>query len=185
MNESKDFESVRSLLTPSACYSSTTLRSFLRMSRRQSDDSLATALPRTGSCAEYVSNTLFPAWYARDYVIEYCQKVADNQQLPTEHALPESTTPSVQTHIDPRFDPYGARDETLVKSVPQDEVRDWVHQERTIEEIVRDNSAQFLARKCGFSFLKTSPTSSRLPVDSPTSYLQTYKSFQEFHKNNL
>lgn len=182
MDLTKDLDSARTLLAPAACYSSTTIRSFLRLSRKHSDDSLATSLPRRGSCAEYISNTLFPAWYARDYVIEYCEKVAENKPLPTQHlAAPDSPLPpQAKPPIDPRLDPYGARDEFKVESSPEDDIKSWVHSERMIEEIIRDNSSQFLANKCGNILFRTAE---RLTTEGPSSFLQAYQAFKNIYRD--
>lgn len=184
MEAKKQLESVKQILSPQACYSPQTLRNFLRLSRKHSDDSLATALPRVGSCSEQISENLFPAWYARDTIIEYCNDIADKNLAEKQKLAKEQQEQEQQkSHekIDPRFDAYGARDEGRVDPFPEEEIKSWVEKERMVESIIREDSARFLASKCGPVFLNTSPTSTRLATDFE-SYVNAYNAFKLIHQ---
>ncbi|VVT55124.1 uncharacterized protein SAPINGB_P004439 [Magnusiomyces paraingens] len=184
METIKDLDAVKDILSPGACFSPGTLRSFLRLSRKHSDDSLVTALPRVGSCAKCISETLFPAWVARDYILEYCDDVARTFAVAASHNAEPVSESGTETEkkVDPRFDPYGARDYGKTEAPPEDAVRAWISSERMVEEIVRDDSVRFLADKCGPIFLEASPTSTRLAT-SPESYMKAYDSYKKIHQN--
>lgn len=184
--------SIASLLTPASCFSSTALRSFLRMSRKQSDDAVHTALPRTGTCAEYVRNSLFPAWYERDCVVEYCQDVLRQKERELAESQSHDSPQIKKPKVDPRFDPYASSsdspysqssDKHYAEKQSLQQLKSWIHQEQQIESIVRDTSATFLSNRCGLVFLKASPTSSRLPVESADSYLESYALFKRFYND--
>jgi hypothetical protein len=66
--------------------------------------------------------------------------------------------------VDPRLDPYGARDFGKVAPSQEDNVRQWVENEKSIERIIREGSVQLLAAKCG-SF-----------ATRPESYITAYES---------
>ncbi|ANB12343.1 hypothetical protein AWJ20_593 [Sugiyamaella lignohabitans] len=170
INNGKPFPpmEIRELLNPGSCYSPEAIRAFLRYSRRQSDDSLPTHLPRTGSCAEHISTVLFPAWLARDTLLDYCGRVSDqgrkavrnsglsnsnsNGDLDSRSAtavLPPGLSESLRVPPDPRIDAYRARDFGKSPESAEDAIREWVDQELSIESIVRENSCHLLADKCG------------------------------------
>lgn len=181
MDFSKDLDAVKGIVSPAACYSPETLRSFLRLSRKYSDDSLHTALPRVGSCATHISETLFPAWSARDYILDYCEHVA-NQSAEQRKQLENSESAEAVPHekVDPRFDPYGARDFGKQESLPEDSIKSWISKERNVEDIIREDSVRFLANKCGPIFINSFP-STRLATNTE-SYMEAYKSFKEIHQ---
>ncbi|CAN6603322.1 hypothetical protein TRVA0_002S02520 [Trichomonascus vanleenenianus] len=137
---------IKEFMNPGACYSATAIRAFLRYSRKRSDDNLHNTLPRTGSCADHITKELFPAWYSRDVLIEYCSKVAEVKK---EQLEMKSSEEVVGKRIDPRLDPYGARDFDRVPPAAEESIRTWVQAERNVETIVRQNSADLLAEKCG------------------------------------
>lgn len=182
MEFTKDLDSIKSMLSPGACYSPKTLRSFLQLSRKHSDDALPTAVPRTGSCASHVSKTIFPAWFCRDYILEYCDDVANKKDTISTDDNSSSATQE-EPPIDPRFDPYGARDFGKKDSSPEDSVKSWIERERMVEDIIRDDSVKFLAAKCGPILIPTSPTSTRLAT-SPESYKTAYDTFKDIYKGD-
>lgn len=147
---------MRELLQPHLCYSPEAIRAFLRYSRRQSDDQIHTHLPRTGSCAEHINTVLFPEWLKRDTLISFCDNVANSRAQtdePPSIVKPPSSddepTADTTPKIDPRLDPYGARDYGKVDPTPEDNIRQWVENEKSIERIVREGSVNLLASKCG------------------------------------
>jgi hypothetical protein len=139
---------VKELSTPSSCYSPEAIRAFLRYSRKQSDDVLATHLPRTGSCAEHISTVLFPAWLTRDSLLVYCEDVA-NKSSTDQLLRPLLDNLNEEKAVDPRKDAYRARDFGKKQETGEELVRQWVDRERSIEAIIRDNSVRLLAEKCG------------------------------------
>lgn len=181
MEPKKQLDSVKEILSSQACYSSQTLRNFLLLSRKHSDDALPTALPRVGACSEHISNVLFPAWYARDTILEYCDEVAERNLAEKKKQAAEQREQMPHEKIDPRLDAYAARDEGRVDPLPEEEIKSWVEKEKMVESIIREDSAKFLASKCGPVFLPTSPTSTRLATDFE-SYVNAYNAFKLIHR---
>lgn len=136
------------LQTPRNCISQRAIKAFLKSSRKFSDDSLPTHLPRSRSCGELVTTVLFPAWSERDEILDYCDQVADN--ISSQEASSSSTNSEVtMSSIDPRIDAYGARDAGKVPEGVGEQIKTWVANEHVVEAIIRDNSASILADKCG------------------------------------
>lgn len=168
-----DDSSIQELLTPSSCYSPQAIKAFLRKSRKVSDDNLPNKLPRTGSCAEHISTVLFPAWHTRDTILTYCEDVANSSGKPgnarsaSNAAIDEDSSRTRQHPIDPRMDPYGARDSHRRRSdnEAQERIMTWVRNERNIENIIRETSCELLASKCGT--LST----------PPKAYISAYENF--------
>lgn len=148
---------LRDLLTPAACYSPQSIIAFLRYSRRISDDKLDTLDTHSISCGEYLAGTLYPAWLARDTVIEYCESLAKEKlqkiARDTVSKNDESSIHQEPPTSDPRplatLDPYGNRDYGKVESGPEQEVLDWTNKESTVETIIRSSTVKLLAEKCG------------------------------------
>lgn len=155
----------KELLKPSLCVEADKVRSFLRESRHRSDDNLHNILPRTGSCSEVINKVLFPEWSSRDRILKYCDSVADSKLSSQQSSTSEGTTSEPEkSPIDPRMDPYGARDFNVQKISEGEAIRTWVNNEQTVESIVRYNSAALLANKCGNR------------ADRPENYLDMYSS---------
>lgn len=148
---------LRDLLTPAACYSPQSIIAFLRYSRRVSDDKLDTLDTHSVTCGEYLAGTLYPAWLARDTVIEYCESLAKEKlRKIADDAVPKSDESLIDREnntIDPRppatLDPYGNRDYGQVESGPEQEILDWTNKEKTVESIIRSSTVKLLAEKCG------------------------------------
>lgn len=173
--------SVKSILSPGGCVSPQEIKSFLTMSRKQSDYRVHNDIPRTGSCNDYVTDVIFPAWLSRDYVLDYCGFVAnqaENQLLNDKPIADSSVEPDESNPIDPRVDSYGNRDYGKKPVSVDNSIRAWVDRERSIEDIIRQDTAKFLQRKCGPSFLAMKATSTRLSANS-NSYAQVYEAYKE------
>jgi hypothetical protein len=138
-------QAFRELLNPGYCFSPVSIRQFLTLSRKYSDDNLDNSLPRTGDCKDYITTVLFPAWASRDSLLAYCESVADDEMKSADFAMDET---SVKAVVDPRMDPYGARP-TEKMTTKGEEIMQWIGKERKIESIVRTRTANLLATKCG------------------------------------
>ncbi|KAG5996348.1 hypothetical protein E4U43_002867 [Claviceps pusilla] len=162
-------------LSPQFCFSSGTLRDFLRLSRSAVDDNISQCLnglitpARTGfdpnstavrtvpanprrpspqACQSFQNQVLFPAWKARSDVLDYCALVAASPD-PDD---PEATLRDVEVRksrertIDERLDPYSAR---FFPREPRTQVlAALVGQERSVENIVRHRTWSVLQERC-------------------------------------
>lgn len=162
---------IKELLNPYNCYNPHAIRSFLRYSRKYSDDNLHNALPRTGSCVEYITGQLYPHWFARDSLLTYCQDVSELKSEPRKKVSEDEPEKEMEKseRPDPRFDPYGARDYGKEPTAREEEIKTWVSTERNIEAIIRQTSAEHLARKCG-----SLSASAGLYMDNYTEYKQQH-----------
>lgn len=175
-----EIAAVKSILSPGRCVSPHELKSFLNMSRKRSDFSVHTGVPRAGSCNEYVMSTVFPAWLSRDYVLDYCGFIADQAAEARLDPLETLTDSKVEetNPIDPRIDSYGNRDYGKKPASVASSIRSWADNERNIEEIIRQDTTKVLLQKCGPSFLAMQTTSSRLSAN-PNNYSSLYEAFKE------
>ncbi|SPO04099.1 related to caffeine-induced death protein Cid2 [Cephalotrichum gorgonifer] len=166
----------RPQLTPQLCFSSATLRDFLRLSRSSLDDSISQQLnalvrpagqgfdpastsqlgPRrlghiidSRSCAAFKEKILFPTWQARSDVLNYCAVVATSPD-PDD---PDTTLREAETErdrqriVDERLDPYSGR---FFPREPRTEIlTNLIRQERAIENIVRRRTWATIQERCG------------------------------------
>ena len=175
--------SVKGILSPGRCVSPQELKAFLVMSRKHSDYSVHTGIPRTGPCDDYITSTVFSAWLSRDYVLDYCDFIADQaaeNKLDTTEKENSSNIEKVNP-IDPRLDPYGNRDYGRKSESVESSIRSWIARERSVEDIIRQDTVKFLLRKCGPSLLLFQTTSTRLTAN-PNTYNGMYEAFKESHK---
>lgn len=178
-NDSIDIAAVKSLLTPGRCVSPHELKSFLVMSRKHSDYSAHTGIPRAGSCNDYITSTIFPAWLSRDYVLDYCGFIADQAAEKKLNPLDTQNQSEKSNPIDPRLDPYGNRDYGSKPSSLENSIRSWVDYERSIEDIIRQDTTKFLLRKCGPSFLSMHSNSTRLAANPSSCNNNVYEAFKK------
>jgi hypothetical protein len=171
---------VNSVLSPANCYSPQAIKSFLTVSRKYSDYHVHVDIPRTGSCESYVKNTLFTHWLSRDYILDYCIKVADNATAKTQAA--EEKFEKEGNPIDPRIDPYGNRDYGYKPPAPEAAIYSWVSYEKNIEEIIRQDTIKFLIRKCGPSLLQFHSASDTRITSSDT-YSTLYEQYKLVNKD--
>ncbi|KAJ6445500.1 caffeine-induced death protein [Purpureocillium lavendulum] len=162
-------------LSPQFCFSTGTLRDFLRLSRSSIDDSIAQNLnalitpsdagfdPQSTSrrtlpsasreisqpaCQAFKERVLFPAWQARAEVLNYCGVVATSPD-PDD---PETALREVENQrdrervVDERLDPYSGR---FFPREPRTETLAMlVRQERGVENIVRSRTWDVVQQRC-------------------------------------
>lgn len=163
-------------LSPQLCFSSSTLRDFLRLSRSSLDDSISQQLnalvrpsrrgfdphstdqlgPRSlnhtiepGSCVSFKEHILFPTWQARSEVLNYCAIVATSPDPnDPDTALREAESEKdKQRIVDERLDPYSGR---FFPREPRTELlAALLRQERSVENIVRLRTWSTIQERCG------------------------------------
>ncbi|KEZ46769.1 hypothetical protein SAPIO_CDS0059 [Scedosporium apiospermum] len=165
-------------LTPQLCFSSGTLRDFLRLSRSSLDDSISQQLnalvrpsrqgfdpqsterlgPRSmthtiepQACASFKDKILFPTWQVRTEVLNYCAMVATSPDPDDpDTALREAESEKDRQRIvDERLDPYSGR--FFPKEPRTEMLASLVRQERTVENIVRMRTWGIVQERCGES----------------------------------
>lgn len=163
-------------LTPQFCFSSATLRDFLRLSRSSLDDSISQQLnalvrpsrhgfdpastsqlgPRplahtidAPSCAAFKQRILFPTWQARADVLNYCAMVATSPDPDDpDTALREAETEKDRQRIvDERLDPYSGR--FFPREARTESLAILLRQERMVENIVRRRTWEIVRQRCG------------------------------------
>lgn len=175
-----DPEAVTRVLSPANCYSPQAIKFFLTVSRKYSDYRAHLDIPRTGSCDSYVKNTLFNHWYSRDYIFDYCTKVADNATAKAQAV--EKKSEKETKIIDPRIDPYGNRDYGYKPPSPEAGIYSWVSYEKNTEEIIRQDTIKFLIRKCGPSLLLSQSTSD-VRMTTFNTYSASYEQYKLANKD--
>ncbi|RDA90686.1 hypothetical protein CP533_3922 [Ophiocordyceps camponoti-saundersi (nom. inval.)] len=162
----------RSRLTPQFCFSSGTLRDFLRLSRSSIDDPISQnlnalltpsqkgfdpdstsqrTLPRRigrPACRSYCESVLFPAWQARTEVLDYCALIATSPD-PDD---PEAAIRDVEKQkdrqrvVDERLDPYSGR--FFPREARTQALAMLIRQERDVEKIVRTQTWNVVQQRC-------------------------------------
>ncbi|POR39013.1 Uncharacterized protein TPAR_00784 [Tolypocladium paradoxum] len=162
-------------LSPQFCFSSGTLRDFLRLSRSSIDDSISQNLnalvtpseagfdPRSTSqrtptspsrqinpqaCQSFKDKVLFPAWQARAEVLSYCGLVATSPD-PDD---PEAAVREMENQrdrervVDERLDPYSGR--FFPREGRTQTLAMLVRLERGVETIVRSRTWDVVQERC-------------------------------------
>ncbi|KAJ2980824.1 hypothetical protein NQ176_g2415 [Zarea fungicola] len=162
-------------LSPQFCFSTSTLRDFLRFSRSTVDDTISQNLnalvtpsrpgfdPKstiqrtsrslgrdvnTERCTGFLDKVLFPAWDSRAKIFEYCAAVASSPD-PDD---PEATLREVQKKIDgervvdERLDPYSGR--FYPRESRTEALAATLRQERVVEDIVRHRTWEVIQDRC-------------------------------------
>ncbi|KAK3389485.1 caffeine-induced death protein 2 [Podospora didyma] len=165
-------------LTPQLCFSTTTLRDFLRLSRSSIDDPISQQLnalvapAKAGfdpsstshravqpisrqidaqSCNEFKDKMLFPSWRARSDVLSYCAIVATSPD-PDD---PETTLREAEDAkhreivVNERLDPYSGR--FFPKEPRTEQLASLIRQEKGVENIVRSRTWNVVKERCGKS----------------------------------
>ncbi|KUI61726.1 Mitochondrial intermembrane space cysteine motif-containing protein MIX23 [Cytospora mali] len=170
---------VQPKLTPQFCFSTVTLRDFLRTSRGAIDDSITQNLnalitpaargfdpnstsqraPRPssrqqidpGSCRNFKEKVLFPAWQARSDVLSYCALVATSPDPDDpEAAVREAEMEkNRESVVDERLDPYSAR--FFPREPRTAQLASLIRQEQGVENIVRSRTWGLVKERCGDS----------------------------------
>lgn len=147
------------VVTPAHCVEPSTLDSFLRQLRQSSDDVVVAQLERafrgqgadrSKQCDDYIQHELFPNWQARDKIISFCDAHLQQMRESANSKGLASEQPSSEK-IDPRLDPYGARDQFRAKEIRDKDWRDlndWITNGRQVERILRDNTVGQLRQNC-------------------------------------
>ncbi|KAK6335534.1 hypothetical protein TWF696_002307 [Orbilia brochopaga] len=150
-------------LTPAFCFSTSTLKDFLRTSRATTDDTISQQLntlsrppsfnPATTTSRQpshrlippntltaFLHSTLYPSWSTRTEVLSYCAHVA-SQPDPDDPSAPEiareNEAQGART-VDERLDPYSGR--YFPKESRTEVLAGVVRNERGVEDIVRERT---------------------------------------------
>lgn len=137
------------LYTMQNCVDSTRIRSFLALSRLATDDIVKTRLNEISKskCDSYFEQVILPLWRKREKLIKYCGSHAE--KLRSEVQLPEEELKKIE--YDLRMDPYALRDHKELMQLKYrkiEAIENWVHNESTIESIIKDQTASLFNQKC-------------------------------------
>ncbi|CUM63451.1 uncharacterized protein PRCAT00001026001 [Priceomyces carsonii] len=142
------------LQRPENCHSSSRIRAFLRLSRVATDDTIRQHLNEvksTKDCDSYFQNTIIPQWEARSSLIGFCSDYVDHLRAESSHGntiLPDLINPD---DYDLRLDPYAIKnkeDQIGAQFAQSNAIANWVQNEREVESIVREQTAEILNEKC-------------------------------------
>lgn len=142
------------LLTPENCQSSSRIRAFLRLSRIASDDTIRQHLNEvksTKECDNYFKATIVPQWKARASAIQYCSDYATNLRRETIKGNTVVTDKLNKPELDLRVDPYALKKYNLKldsQFTQCDSIDNWVKNEKVVEDIIREQTADVLDQKC-------------------------------------
>ncbi|CCC70373.1 hypothetical protein NCAS_0E03030 [Naumovozyma castellii] len=137
------------------CVNPTLVDSFLRLLRHGSDDVLKQRLnmysrdEEMNKC-EVVKEELYENWNIRLDIINFCEE--QSRQIKETLDLKYGSNASLSEHkIDPRIDPYAARDQLdsqEAKYAEWKKVKQWVQNNSEIESILQGTSDKILRQKC-------------------------------------
>ncbi|KAK7429284.1 hypothetical protein QQZ08_004094 [Neonectria magnoliae] len=165
-------------LSPHFCFSTGTVRDFLRLSRASIDDSIAQNLnalvtpSRSGfdpsstsqraarpmprqiddrACSDFKDKVLFPSWQARIEMLNYCALVAasPDPEDPSRTLREMENQKDRDRVVDERLDPYSGR--FFPREARTERLASLVRQERGIEGIVRQRTWKVINERCGDS----------------------------------
>lgn len=143
------------LLTPENCQGSTQIRTFLRLSRLATDDTIKQNLGQIKSisqCEEYFKEHIVPQWQARDKALHYCWECAEKVRNvhEQEHRFEGG---NMSQQVDLREDPYARTnyEELINKQSSESYMKNWIQNEREVESIVKEKTKDTLNDKCYFS----------------------------------
>ncbi|EWC48420.1 hypothetical protein DRE_02189 [Drechslerella stenobrocha 248] len=150
-------------LTPGFCFSTSTLKDFLRASRATTDDSISQQLntlarpptfnPTTTSSrqpshrliprstmTEFLHSTLYPSWSARTQVLRYCASVAaaPDPDDPAAADIARANEAHKEKVVDERLDPYSGR--WFPRESRTEVLAGVVRNESGVEDIVRERT---------------------------------------------
>lgn len=140
------------LLTPENCHSSSRIRAFLRLSRIATDDTIRQHLNeiKPNQCDTYASQKIFPQWKARAAAIQFCTNYSLKLRKETIDGKTQNDS-NTTTEFNLRLDPYAYKSykQQIDNQFAQcDAIDNWVHNENTIEKIVREQTTEVLNDKC-------------------------------------
>ncbi|CCH45347.1 hypothetical protein BN7_4929 [Wickerhamomyces ciferrii] len=144
-------------LSRDVCLNPKGLRSFLQLSRANTDDVVKQRLnsllnsgkrPKEELCEEFTHGIMYKSWKDRLSAIEYC----NGQSVELEREIESHQEAELQgKDIDPRIDPYAAADFQELKNSKYNQLRqlqNWVKNEKLIEDIVQNRSTGILNDVC-------------------------------------
>ncbi|PNP44137.1 hypothetical protein TGAM01_v203365 [Trichoderma gamsii] len=163
-------------LSPQFCFSTGTLRDFLRLSRSSIDDSItqnlnalvtpsragfdpgstSTRTPKSfaeqinpEACQSFKEKVLFPSWKARAEVLRYCGIVATSPDPddPEAAILELEKQRDRERIVDERLDPYSGR--FFPREARTQSLALLMRQERAVENIVRSRTWDVIQGRCG------------------------------------
>ncbi|EGW32169.1 uncharacterized protein SPAPADRAFT_61260 [Spathaspora passalidarum NRRL Y-27907] len=149
----------QNLLTPESCISSSRIRAFLRASRNLTDDTIRQHLNevKVDDCGEYFRNKVASEWKRRGEVISYCKNYSQELRKQSEEGVNAQTRETEETFaqldkkFDLRTDPYALRahqNKMREQFAQCDALDSWVHNEETVENIIRQQTTEVLNDKC-------------------------------------
>ncbi|KAH7631037.1 caffeine-induced death protein 2 [Sordaria sp. MPI-SDFR-AT-0083] len=163
-------------LTPQFCFSTQTLRDFLRVSRSSIDDTITQNLnalvtparagfdpssttlrsPRPlsrqidpSACQEFKDQVLFPSWQARSQVLSYCALVATSPDPDDPEAVIREAEKQKDRErvVNERLDPYSAR--FFPREPRTEQLASVIRMEQGVENIVRTRTWGIVGERCG------------------------------------
>lgn len=137
------------LLTVENCNDSSRIRTFLRLSRIATDDSIKQHLNGINSkdCDSFFRTKIVPQWQARSETIQFCSEYASHLHQKANNTTAELLDPK---KFDLRTNPYALEDELNKINIEKSPIEDWVNNELNIEGIVRGQTISVLNSKCHF-----------------------------------
>lgn len=152
-------------LTRDTCLSQKGIRSFLKLSRFASDDTLKQHLnnvldrrdrsslrseSKQKVCSSFVEEYLLPHWDTRLATIEFC----DNEAKLLKKEIDLRVVREPKKEVDPRLDPYYERSSEDKISQPYynyNKLVEWVENEKEIEKIVQERSIEVISDRCSLN----------------------------------
>ncbi|KAI5800074.1 caffeine-induced death protein 2, partial [Geopyxis carbonaria] len=176
MSESQAAKVDHPPLSPQLCFSTRTLKAFLRISRGTIDDTITqnlNALSTPASqkfdasstsrrtvgpvskalsneaCGGFIQNVLMPSWQSRSDVLNYCASVATSTDPNDPDSLKRisENEASRERIIDERLDPYSGR--YFPKESRTEILAQVIRNERMVENIIRDRTWRTVKERCG------------------------------------
>ncbi|GMM34351.1 Mix23 protein [Saccharomycopsis crataegensis] len=142
-------------LSRSSCFSSQSIRSFLKKSRLYADDTLREKLnsqrrnDRNG-CSNVINTILIPAWSDRLEMIQYCDEQAKKVKKEIDdYNIHDEAKQHPEFNL--RVNPYAEEDFEDLKNKRYESVyrlQNWVQNEIVVEKIVVGKSLEILNDRC-------------------------------------
>ena len=146
------------------CLSPKGIRTFLKLLRLASDDVLKQRLnsvfdkshlkledkEKEVICGKFLRDIIYPAWTSREKAIEYCDREVTGLRREIEKEESSGAGNGTEAY-NLRLDPYAERDgkSSIEKKYEKlDNLSNWLSNEKFIEGIVRDQSAEILRDTC-------------------------------------
>ncbi|CAH2351697.1 hypothetical protein CLIB1423_04S03928 [[Candida] railenensis] len=144
--------SPENLYTPENCQSPARIKSFLRLSRFATDDTIREHINGDSNhCDHYFQTKIVPQWNLRSKLIQYCSDYAIELHQTTQ--LDKIHVELDPSNLDVRLDPYAVKsynDKFEDRFAQSNGIRNWTQNELTVESIVRDQTVSVLNDKCSY-----------------------------------